>query len=381
MNLDLDAETTQMCEVVTAFARHKLAAPPDFGTRDFRQRWRAAGAQGVLGTTVPDGFGGLGGGAVTAAAVMEALGYGCSDAGFAFSAAAHVFACLTPIAEFGTEEQKRRWLPPLAAGELVAAHAVTEPDAGSDALRLSTRAVREDGDWVLSGAKCFITNAPVADVFVVQAVTAPGGGYFGLTSFLVEAGAPGLSVGPRHAKVGLRGSPTADVHLDGVRVPPGHVLGSEGGGASVFAYAMRWERTCLPAVYLGVMRRVWEQTREYARERRQFGVPIGDFQAVAHRVVDMLARLEQARLMLFRAARRLDAGQADEVAPALAKLVVSEAAVALGLDAVQVRGALGILDGEAETLLRDALPARVFSGTSDIQRNNIARALGLGARH
>jgi alkylation response protein AidB-like acyl-CoA dehydrogenase len=197
---------------------------------------------------------------------------------------------------------------------------------------------------------------------------------------VVEAGTPGLTVGARYDKVGLRGSPMADVHFDSCAVPAANLLGAEGAGASVFTSSMKWERTCLFATYLGAMRRVLDSTIRYAREREQFGTPIGEFQAVSHRIVDMILRLESARLMLYRAAAGLAAGSDDDVAPALAKLAVSEAAVRLGLDAIQLRGALGILDGEAETLLRDALPARIFSGTNEIQKNNIARSLGLGGR-
>ena len=376
----LDRDTVEMCATLTAFAEKRLSAPSAFDTGDFRARWRAAGRQGVTGTCVPEEYGGSGLGAVRAAALMEALGKGCTDTGFAFSVAAHLYACVMPVVEFGTEEQKRHWLPALASGERIAAHGITEPEAGSDALSLRTRAVRDGDRYLLSGEKCFTTNAPVADVFLIQAVTDPDAGFFGLTSFLVEADSPGLTVGPRHDKVGLRGSPMADVHLDEVPVPAAQVLGVVGGGAPVFTSSMRWERTCLFAAYLGGMRRLLDSTVEYVNRREQFGAPIGSFQAVSHRVVDMVLRYESARLLLFRAAAGLDEGSQDETAPALAKLAVSEAAVQLGLDAVQLRGGLGIMDGEAEAFLRDALPARVFSGTNEIQKNNIARALGLGRR-
>ncbi|GHE88839.1 acyl-CoA dehydrogenase [Streptomyces longispororuber] len=382
MNFAFDDETEDMREAVERFARRELGdAPPRDGAPDreeFRRRWQLAGKQGLVGSVVPERYGGSGLDAVTAAAVMEAFGYGCPDTGFAFSVAAHLFAALVPVVEFGTEEQKRRWLPALCSGERIAAHAITEPEAGSDTLGLRTRAVRDGDHYVLEGAKAFTTNAPVADVFVVQAATAPGGGFFGLTAFVVEAGTPGLTVGPPYDKVGLRGSPTADVRLEGCVVPATAVLGAEGAGASVFAASMRWERTCLFAAYLGAMRRVLESTVAYAGRREQFGVPIGDFQAVSHRVVDMTLAVESARLVLYKAAWELARGGEDQVAPALAKLAVSEAAVRVGLDAVQLHGALGVLSGEAETLLRDALPARIFSGTNEIQRNNVARALGLG---
>jgi alkylation response protein AidB-like acyl-CoA dehydrogenase len=375
-----------MRDMVLHFAHRDLSGAGDppgstgWDAGDFRRRWQLAGKQGIVGATVPSRYGGSGLGAVAAAAMMEALGEGCPDTGFAFSVAAHLFAATMPIADFGTEEQRHRWLPALSSGERIAAHAITEPEAGSDALNLRMRATRRGDVYVLEGEKCFITNAPVADVFVVQASTRPGAGYFGLTTFLVEATTPGLTVGPPYSKVGLRGSPTGDVHFDGCEVPADHVLGVAGGGASVFSSSMAWERTCLFAAYLGAMRRVVESTKEYVNEREQFGAPVGSFQAVGHRIVDMTLRLEAARLLLYKAAWGLDRGDRDEVAPALAKLAVSEAAVRTGLDAVQLRGGLGVVDGEAETLLRDALPARIFSGTNEIQRNNIARALGLADR-
>jgi alkylation response protein AidB-like acyl-CoA dehydrogenase len=380
MNFDLAAETEEMRDMVRRFADRELAPPAEFDADDFRRRWRLAGKQGLVGSSVPHAYGGSGLDAVAAAAMMEALGHGCEDTGFAFSVAAHLFAAVMPIVEFGTEVQKHRWLPALSSGEWIAAHCITEPNAGSDALNLRTRATREGDCYRLNGSKCFTTNSPVADVFVVQAVTRPGGGFFGLTTFVVEAGTPGLSVGQRYGKVGLRGSPMADVYLDDCPVPATHVLGAEGSGASIFSSSMKWERTCLFAAYLGAMKRVLDSTIEHVREREQFDTPIGNFQAVSHRVVDMTARHDSARLMLYKAACGLARGSDDEIGPALAKVAVSEAAVQLGLDAVQLRGALGILDGEAETLLRDALPARIFSGTNEIQKNNVARALGLGGR-
>jgi alkylation response protein AidB-like acyl-CoA dehydrogenase len=378
MRFDIDPDVAQMSAAVTDFARAKLGNGRDFDSDDFRRRWRMAGEQGLAGATVPVRYGGGGLDASTAAALMEALGYGCTDLGLAFSLAAHQFACLTAIVHFGTEEQKQHWLPRLCSGELIAAHAITEPNAGSDALNLATSARRDADGYVLNGIKSFTTNAPVADVFVIQAATSPGSGFFGLSSFIVEAGTPGLSVGRPHGKVGLRGSPMADVYLDDCSVPAGQMLGPVGAGASVFSDSMAWERICLFATYLGAMKRILESTIGYVGEREQFGIPIGDFQAVSHRIVDMTLRFESARLLLFRAAWDLDQGGGNEIGPGLAKLAVSEAAVQLGLDAVQLRGALGILDGEAEEFLRDALPSRVFSGTNEIQKNNIARALGLG---
>lgn len=380
MNFDFSAETEEMRDMVVRFARRALDPPASFDTDDFRRRWRLAGDQGLVGSSVPAEYGGSGLDAVTAAAMMEALGYGCADTGFAFSVAAHLFASVMPIVEFGTTQQRKHWLPPLSSGERIIAHCVTEPDAGSDALQLRTRATHDGDTYRLDGDKCFTTNSPVADVFLVQAATDPHEGFFGLSTFVVEAGTPGLSVGRRHDKVGLRGSPMADVRFDDCVVPATHLLGAEGSGASIFSCSMKWERTCLFAAYLGAMRRVLDSTIAHVRDREQFGAPISSFQAVSHRIVDMTARHESARLMLYKAAQGVADGDEDQISPALAKIAVSEAAVQLGLDAVQLRGALGILDGEAEALLRDALPARIFSGTNEIQKNNVARALGLEGR-
>ncbi|WP_069160478.1 L-prolyl-[peptidyl-carrier protein] dehydrogenase [Nocardia altamirensis] len=385
MNFDLPPETETMCAAVTAFARRDLGGPKSYDPElfdhdDFRRRWRLAGRQGLVGATAPSAHGGCGLDALTATALMEALGAGCADTGFAFSIAAHLFASVMPIVEFGTGEQQQQWLSGLSSGELIAAHAITEPNAGSDILNLTTRAECSGDHWVLNGVKAFTTNAPVADLFVIQAATEPGGGYFGLTAFLVPAGTPGLLVGAPHDKVGLRGSPTADVHLTDCRIPLDWVLGGVGAGASVFAGSMKWERTCLFGVYLGAMRRVIDSTIEFVGERTQFGTPIGEFQSVGHRIVDMVATLQSARLQLMLAAWELSRGADGTVSSGLAKVAVSEAAVKIGLDAVQLRGALGVTAGDAETLLRDALPARIFSGTNEIQKNNIARALRVGRR-
>ncbi|MBS2536878.1 acyl-CoA dehydrogenase family protein [Catenulispora sp. NF23] len=377
MKLDLEPETHQMRDLVRDFARSKLNGAADPHPEQFRARWRAAADLGLTGCCAPVEHGGSGMGAADTAGVLEALGEGTGDTGFAFSVAAHLLACVTPLVHFGSEEQKRRWLPGLCSGELIAAHAVTEPEAGSDAMHLRTRAERVGDHYLITGVKAFITNAPVADIFIVQAATEPDGGVFGLTTFLVEAGTPGLGIGRPESKVGLHGSPMAEIHLDGCTVPVDHVLGVPGGGASVFTASMHWERTCLFAVYLGAMKRVIDSTVAYVRQREQFGTPIGAFQAVSHRVVDMLLRYEGARLLLYKAAHDLDQGAVDGVSAALAKIAVSEAAVQVGLDAIQLRGAQGVMHGEAEQMLRDCLPSRIFSGSNEIQRNNVARVLRL----
>ena len=378
MNFEPTAQMKELREVVTRFARSLNGSNPEVEPAFTRERWRACGEQGLLGLCVPAQYGGAGLDALTAAYVLETLGRECDDLGLAFSISAHQFACVMPILHFGTEAQKERWLPKLCSGEWIAAHAITEPEGGSDTLHPKTKAERKGDHYVLNGNKCFSTNAPVADLFLVHAATLPGGGFLGLTAFAVENGTPGLRVGQPYSKIGLRGSPTADVYLEDCLVPEAQRIGKEGSGASLFTDSMNWERTLLFAAFLGAMDRQVERTVEYAKERRQFDTPIGTFQAVSHKIVDMRMRVESARLMLYRAAWSIERDGLDTIAPAMAKIAVSEGCVQIGLDAIQMHGGLGVLTGPIERLLRDALPSRIFSGTSEIQRNNIARAMGLG---
>jgi L-prolyl-PCP dehydrogenase len=306
-----------------------------------------------------------------------ALGFAGFDLGVAFSIAAHVFACAKPIEKFGDEEQKRRWLPPMCSGELIATHAITEPEAGSDIFAMRTVARRDGADYVLNGAKCFSTNAPVADLLLVHARTAEQPGFFSLSAFLVDAKSKGVTVGAPYEKIGLEGSPTADLYFEECRVPENRRIAGEGMGASIFMHSMTWERTCLFGIYIGAMERALEDSIQHARSRKQFGQAIGKLQGVSHKIADMKVRLDAARLLLYRSAWSIERGGDDSTHASIAKLFVSEAAVASALDAMQIHGGSGVVAGRIERYLRDALPSRVFSGTSEIQKNNIARALGL----
>jgi alkylation response protein AidB-like acyl-CoA dehydrogenase len=261
---------------------------------------------------------------------------------------------------------------------LIAAQAMTEPESGSDAFGLSTRAERRGDGFALSGSKTFVTNGPVADVFLVYATTDPDEGLAGLCAFLLERGAPGLSVGPPMPKLGLRTSPMSELSFDGCEVSADGLLGRPGAGMAVFGLAMQWERSLILASAVGTMQRQLERCVSYARERRQFGSPIGKFQAVSHRIADMKVRLETARLVVYRLAWLLDSGKATPLDAALAKLHVSESYLASSLDALQLHGGSGYVAGqELERDVRDAIGSRIHSGTSDIQRNVIAGLLGL----
>jgi alkylation response protein AidB-like acyl-CoA dehydrogenase len=375
-----DAQDALYGRVLEAAERLRAEATPHGGPdrERFRARWRCAAEAGLAGLSVPSRYGGGGHDALTTARAVEAWARGSEDMSLSFALSAHLFACCMPIAERGGGELRSRLLPGLCSGERIAANAITETDAGSDVNSLTTRA-RPDGDhYVLSGAKSWVTNAPVADVFVVYATSDPRAGFLGISAFVVERDRPGVRVEPPIDKAVLEGVPASALTLDECRVPAENLLGDVGQGAAVFQRSMIWERAVLFAGYLGMLDRQLERTVEHARTRRQFGRPIGKNQAVGHAVADMKVRLESARLLLYRAAWAIDQGCASEVDVAAAKLAVSEAAIASSLAAVQIHGSLGVTrEAGVERMLRDALPSTIFSGTSEMQREMIARGLGL----
>jgi alkylation response protein AidB-like acyl-CoA dehydrogenase len=366
---------------VLAFARSRLspgARERDAAARFDRALWDEAAAFGLAGLPIPEEWGGSGLDALETMHVVEALGKGCEDGGLVFSLCAHMFASAVPLWRSKSREHHERYLRGLAEGKLICANATTEPDAGSDIYAMRTAAVRDGDGYVLDGTKCFVTNAPVADLFLVYATTNPGRGLFGVSAFLLPQGTAGLRVAPERNKDGLRTSPWGTVSLEGCRVPTSARVGPEGAGAALFAESMIWERGCLFAYYVGAMERTLERCVEHARTRKQFGRRIGEFQSVSNRIVDLKLRLETSRLLLHRAGELHRAGKRCEEAVALAKLWVSEAAVQSGLDAVQIFGGLGVVsETGVDALLRDAVPSRVFSGTSEMQRAIVARCMGL----
>jgi alkylation response protein AidB-like acyl-CoA dehydrogenase len=354
-------------------AREREAA----GTFD-RTLWDEAAGFGLAGLPIPESWGGSGLDAVETMQVIEALGTSCDDGGLVFSLCAHMFASAVPLWRSSAVDHRERYLRDLATGRLICANAASEPEAGSDVHAMTTTAERDGAEYVLSGTKCFITNAPVADLFLVYAVTSPGKKMLGISAFLVPKGTPGLRVAPEHTKTGLRTSPWGTVYLDGCRVPDTALVGPEGSGAALFGESMIWERGCLFAYYVGAMQRSLDRSVAHARSRVQFGHALGSFQSVSNRIVDMKMRVEVGRLLLYRAGELHRAGKRCDEAVALSKLWISEAAVQSGLDAVQIFGGAGMAsDAGIDALLRDAVPARVFSGTSEMQRAIIARMLGL----
>lgn len=379
MDFSWNKEQNALYSSVVAFAHEKLGSKthPTL-QRPFwtRKQWSLCGEAGVLGLSLPVPYGGRGYGALTTARAIEALGYGCEDTGLIFSLAAHLFACGMPVAEYGNEQQKHRFLPGFCTGKYVAANAITEKEAGSDVFALKTQAVRDGDAYILTGTKSYVSNGPLADVFVVYASTKPAHGYMGISCFILERDSPGLLIGEPFTKLGLTSTAACEISLQACRVPLENLLGREGQGAEIFKRSMQWERACLFALYVGMMERQLKRSVAYARERRQFGKALIKNQAIAHRLADMKLRLESARLLLYHACWLFDQDQSSLLDIALSKLAISEAAILGSLDAIHIHGAVGIdVEANLEVMLRDSIPSAIFSGTSEIQRDIIASEL------
>lgn len=344
-----------------------------------RGPWLKCGEMGLQGLPVPEEFGGTGLDSLSTAVALEALGYGCRDGGLVFSVCAHLLACVVPIWKHGSDEQRRRYLPDLCCGSSIAVSAMTEPGGGSDVFAISTHAQRVSDGFRITGTKIFGTNAPVADLAVVYAVTdrdkSPHGG---ITAFLVKTDASGVRLAQKFEKMGLRSSPLGEVVFEGSFVPADAVIGSVGTGAVVFSESMEWERIGIAASQVGTMQHLMERSIAYARTRTSAGRPIGTYQAVSHKIADMKIRLEASRLLVYRSASRIGRSHRNALDASITKVFVSEALVRTALDSVQVLGGYGYLtEYEVERALRDALGSPLYCGTNEIQRNIIAGWLGL----
>ncbi len=381
LTAELSEERQKLQDGAIEFARTEL--DKDLIRRDreeefSREAWKKCAAFGVLGLPVSPQYGGLGLGITDVIAVMEGLGYGSGDQGLLFSINAHLWTTTMPISLFGTEEQRQRYLPRLSSGEWIGANAASEPDAGSDVFAMRTRVERKGDRYVLNGTKTFVTNAQVADLFSAYATLDPALGPMGVTAFLVERNTPGVFISRKLEKMGLRTSPMGEVTFDNCEVPVSNRLGREGRGVAVFESSMEWERGCILANYLGLMRRQLERSINHARTRKQFGKPIGKFQSVANLIVDMKVRLDTCRPLVYRIGWLKERNLPAMLESAVAKLYVSQALVANCQDAIQMFGGYGyMVEQGIERELRDAIASKLYSGTSEIQRNLIAKCLGL----
>jgi len=339
---------------------------------------REAASLGLLGVPYPEEIGGTGLDSLAYAITVEELSRASGSIGIIVSA--HTSLGCNPIWLAGTDEQKERYLRPMASGEVLGAYGLTEPGAGSDSRGTRTRAHRDGDDWIINGGKRFITNAGVAGTYIVTAVTDREEGSGKISAFIVEADTPGFSIGRMEEKMGLHASNTGELIFDDCRVPAGNMLGGEGEGDKLFLKTLDGGRIGIASMALGLAQAAYEAASAYSKERRQFDRPIGSFQGVAFKIADMATGIDAARLMTYRAAWLKDTGRPYSTEAAMAKLFASEIARDVTNDAVQVHGGYGyITEYKVERYLRDAKLTEIGEGTSEIQRMVIARNL-LGLR-
>jgi alkylation response protein AidB-like acyl-CoA dehydrogenase len=368
-------EQQDLAEAVRGFCQDLIAptAEQDDDDERFRVEYiRAMGEQGFCGVATPEMYGGLGLGYLDYCTVLEEIAK--VSASYAVSVAVTGLPQVI-LTQFGTEEQKLRWLPGLAAGELLGAFALSEPGSGSDAAALRTTAERDGDSYVLKGSKYWITHGGYADVYLVMARTG-GPGPRGISTFIVPGDADGLSFGRKERKMGLRASPTLEVVLDGVRVPASSRVGDEGIGFRVAMSALDSGRITIAATSVGLSQAALDVAGRYANERHQFGKPIIDFQGVGFMLADMACKIEGARLITHKAAWLRDQGKPYSDVAAMAKVVSTDAAMQVTTDAVQTLGGYGYCkDHPVERYMRDAKVMQIVEGTNQIQRLVISRHL------
>ncbi len=377
MDFDLSEDQRSIRDMVRSFARNEIAphaASWDEAQHFPRELFARLGELGLLGVIIPEEHGGAGLGYVEYVLVLEELG--AADGGIGLSVAAHNSLCTNHLYHFGSDELKREFVPRLATGEWIGAWGLTEPEAGSDAGGTRTTAVREGDEWLLNGAKNFITHASVGDCAVVMARTSREGGHHGISAFFVPFDRPGVSPGKKENKLGMRCSDTSSLVLEGCRVPAGHLLGEEGDGFIQSMKILDGGRISIAALSLGIARGALDAALEYSTVREQFGRQLSSFQAIRHKLADMATAVDAARLLTLRAAALKDLGRETTLESSMAKVHASEVAVRVAEEAIQIHGGYGYTkDYPVERAWRDAKLCTIGEGTSEIQRLVIAREL------
>ncbi len=378
MRFELTEDQELIRNTIRDFAEHEVR--PGAAARDRDSDFPAdllkqLGGMGFMGAVIPVEYGGADIDSIAYALVIEELAR--VDASLAVTVAVHNSVGAYPIVRWGTEEQKRRYLPPMAAGQALGAFALTEPQAGSDAANLKCRAVRDGDRYIINGVKAWCTNGPVADTIVLMAVTDPGQGSKGISAFILEAGTPGFQAGTIEDKMGLRSSKTSELVLDNCAIPAANRLGNEGDGLKVALSVLCASRTGIGAQAVGIAQGAFEEALRYAKVREAFGQPLAGFQATQFKLADMATRIEAARLLvLYAASRTEDVDRRIFRYSSMCKLFASEMANEVVAQAVQIHGGYGFSrEYPVERFYRDARVTTIYEGTSEIQRLVIAREL------
>jgi isovaleryl-CoA dehydrogenase len=376
-NFDLGESAEMIRESTREFADAEIApraAQIDRDNQFPRDLWPKMGALGLHGITAPEQYGGLGLGYLEHCVAIEEVSRASASVGLSYGA--HSNLCINQITRNGNEAQKARYLPKLISGEHVGALAMSEPNAGSDVVSMTTRAEKRGDRFVVNGAKMWITNGPVADTLVVYAKTDPSAGSRGITAFLIERGMKGFSNGAKLDKVGMRGSDTSELIFQDCEVPEENVLGAVGRGVNVLMSGLDYERVVLAAGPLGIMQAAMDVVMPYVHERKQFGQPIGEFQLVQGKIADMYVTMNAARAYVYAVAKSCDRKETTREDSAGAILYAAERATQVALDAMQLLGGNGYVnDYPTGRLLRDAKLYEIGAGTSEIRRMLIGREL------
>ncbi len=339
-----------------------------------RDLWPEMGALGLHGITIAEADGGLGLGYLEHVVAIEEVSRGSASVGLSYGA--HSNLCVNQIGRWGNDVQKRKYLPKLISGEHIGSLAMSEAGAGSDVVSMKLKADKVQGGYVLNGTKFWITNSAYADTLVVYAKTAPEAGSRGITAFLIERDMPGFSIGQKIDKMGMRGSPTAELVFNDCEVPEENVMGPANGGVGVLMSGLDYERAVLAGIGLGIMQACLDVVIPYIRERKQFGVPIGSFQLMQAKVADMYVALNSARAYVYAVCRACDAGQTTRFDAAGAVMLSSENSVRVALEAIQALGGAGYTkDWPVERLMRDSKLMDIGAGTNEIRRMLIGREL------
>ncbi len=370
-------EQQQVKRMAAEFARKELAPIAieiDENERFPIENFKKMAELGFLGMPFPEKYGGAGMDYVSYIITLEKFAEVCASTALSYSA--HVSLAAFPINEFGTEEQKKKYLTPLANGEKLGSFGLTEPSAGSDAGGTKTTAVKRGDKYILNGSKIFITNAVYADIFVITAVTDKGKGTRGISSFIIEKGMPGFEVGKKEKKLGMRGSPTSMLHFDNCEVPQENLLGQLNKGFKQFLITLDGGRIGIGAQAVGIAKGALKRTLKYVQEREQFGRPLSAFQAVQFKLADMAVKIKAAELLVYDAASKKMNGIKNKFESSAAKLFASEIAMEVTKDAIQLHGGYGYTkEYEVERFWRDAKLLEIGEGTSEIQRLVISREL------
>lgn len=377
MDFSLSKKEILFRQMIREFAAKEvkpLAAEVDEEERFPEETVRKMARIGLMGIPFPVEYGGAGGDNVLYSMAVEELSAVCATTGVIVSA--HTSLCAAPIYEYGTEEQKRKYLPKLCSGEWIGAFGLTEPNAGTDASAQQTMAVEEGDHYVLNGSKIFITNAAYAHVYVVMAMTDKSQGTRGISAFIVERDFPGFSIGKKEKKMGIRGSATCELIFENCRVPRQNLLGKLGGGFGLAMKTLDGGRMGIASQALGIAQGAMNETVKYVKERKQFGKPIGKFQNTQFQLADLQTKIEAARLLVRMAAWKKDRKLPYGVAAAEAKLFAAETAMEMTTKAVQFHGGYGYTrEYPVERMMRDAKITEIYEGTSEVQRMVIAADL------